>query len=110
MSTQEEKENQPTGLFDNPRFTPDEITLILLEDPMSKDKAMIFWDDYKTKNAALRVPNQTREEHLALPKHNWMQCKSFHCFHGNEANWTPEHKARIDKLYAPSMLSRCVVM
>lgn len=35
---------------------------------------------------------QSREEHLQLPSHNWVKCHSWHCFHGNELNWTKEHR------------------
>lgn len=41
---------------------------------------------------------QTREQHLALPKHDWMRCKSWHCFHGNELNWDQEKRDHMKTL------------
>lgn len=48
-------------------------------------------------NNRFRDYTQTREQHLALPTHDWMVCKSWHCFHGNKLNWDPEKLAKYER-------------
>jgi hypothetical protein len=40
----------------------------------------------------------TREQHLLrLPVHDWMVCKSWHCFHGNKLNWDHEKLVKYEQ-------------
>jgi hypothetical protein len=45
----------------------------------------------------LRVPETPRADHLAIhPGHDWVHCKSWHCFHGNPENMSrPQGASRL---------------
>lgn len=67
--------------------------------PLPDEDFVAFVDRMKVEG--YRDDSLTREQHMKLPEHDWMVCKSWHCFSGN-----PINKERILKEMEAQRLAR----